>query len=246
MRRSTSMTARCVALSLGLLFLPEVAAAVDVAFLVQRAGEFGKEVARIEASRGTEPLEQLLRRGNELAAELKPVLEQLSDQDYISVEGGMRGYVVNREEVILVEPDTRFFSKLAGAVGTPQDRLYFEFMLKVRPNGYWPGYVTRQTDAGGCVEFGIGSLAALYRDGSAMLPKLGRYYRRELETTIADIGREVTTGTCACGKTSTVVKELRTFLEANPTAPIARTVKTRMKALERGADAVTENCVGGR
>ena len=36
--------------------------------------------------------------------------------DYASVGENMKGYIVNREEVYLVEPDTRFFSKLAGKV----------------------------------------------------------------------------------------------------------------------------------
>jgi hypothetical protein len=119
-------------------------------------------------------------------------------------------------------------------------------MLKVRPNGYWPVYVTRQTDAGGCVEFGSGSLSALYKEGSAMLPKLAGYYRRQVDSTIEDVARQVTAGTCACGKISSVKKELRMFLEMNPNAPVAGTVRARMKALERGAHDVTENCVGGR
>ncbi len=132
------MTRRYVAVVLGLLLLPEVAPAIDVVSLLRRAAEYRKELSRIEASGRTASLEQLLRRGNELASALKPVIEQLSDEDYASVERDMRGYLVNREEVILVEQDTRFFSKLAGEIGTAQDRLYFGYTLKVRPNGYWP------------------------------------------------------------------------------------------------------------
>jgi hypothetical protein len=241
------MTARSVAIFLGLLLLPEVAVrAAEVTSLVRRAGEFGDEVSRIEASGRTAPLEELLRRGNELASELKPVIEQLSDQDFGSVERGMRGYVVNREEVILIEPDTRFFSKLARKIGTALDRLYFDYMLEVRPNGYWPAYLTRQTDAGGCVEFGSGSLSTLYKEGSALLPKLAGYYRNQLEKALEDLSRQVTVGTCACGTIMSVKKELRIFVEMNPNAPVAGVVRARMKALERGAHAVTENCVGGR
>lgn len=214
--------------------------------LVWRALEFGKEVTRVERSRRGAPLEGLLRRGNDLAAELRPNIEYLSVEDYRSVGRGMKGYVVTREEVIIVEPDSRFFSKLAGEIGTTQDRLYFGYMLKVRPNGYWPAYVTRQTDAGGCIEFGSGSLSALYQEGRTLLPKLTGYYGRQLESTVDDIGRQITEGTCACGKRSSVMEELRTFLEMNPTAPVANAVRARLSALEGGAQVVREECVGGR
>ncbi len=246
MHRSTRMAARRVALLLGLLALPEVGRSAEVASLVRRAGEFGDEVSRVEASGRTASLEGLLRRGNELASELKPVIEQLSDQDFVAVERGMRGYVVNREEVILVEPDTRFFSKLAGRIGTAQDRLYFDFMLKARPDGYWPAHVRRLTDAGGCVEFGSGSLSALYKEGRARLPKLAGYYRHQLDGTLEDLARQVTAGTCACGDIASVKKELRIFVEMNPDAPVAGAVRARTEALERGTQAVTERCVGGR
>lgn len=223
------------------------AAAVGAnAQVVRSVLEFGKEVSRAETSGTTASLEDLLRRGNELAAELSRIIEQLSVEDYRAVERGMRGYVVTREEVIIVEPDTRFFSKLAGNTGTTQDRLFFAYMLKVRPNGYWPAYVTRQTDAGGCVEFGSSLLSALYQEGLELVPKLAGYYRRQLESTVDDIGREVAEGTCACGKSSSVKEELRTFLKMNPNAPLAGAVRARLSALERGTQVVREDCVGGQ
>ncbi|HSM92590.1 MAG TPA: hypothetical protein VLT47_06835 [Anaeromyxobacteraceae bacterium] len=112
------------------------AAAVDAAVhLVQSVREFGKEVARAETSGKGASLEALLRRGNDLAAELRPIIERLSDENYRSVERGMKGYVVTREEVIIVEPDTRFFSNLAEEIGTTRDRQFFGYMLKVRPIG---------------------------------------------------------------------------------------------------------------
>lgn len=222
-----------------------VAAEGAASLLVGRAREFGKEVSRAEASGKGASLEGLLRRGNELAAELSPNVERLSVEDYRSVERGMRGYVVTREEVVIVEPDTRFFSKLAEEKGTTQDRLYFGYMLKVRPNGYWPAYVMRQTDAGGCIDFGSGLLAKLYREGRALAPKLGGYYGRQLESTIDDLAHRVTEGTCACGKTSSVKDELRMFLELNPDAPLTEAVRARLRDLERGVQAVRENCVAG-
>jgi hypothetical protein len=230
---------------LSLFFLPKLAPAADMASLLQKAGEYGQELSRIEASGKTASLEKLLQLGNRVAADLKPVIEQLSPEDFASIENNMTGYVVNREEVILVEPDTRFFSKLADKTGTEQDRLYFNFMLKVMPEGYWPVYITRQTDVGGCIEFGNGSLSALYKEGTDISPKLAGYYRKQIDRTIEDIADQITTGTCACGKIASVKKELQTFLAMNPKASIADRVRARMAVLQRGTDPVRESCIGG-
>lgn len=229
----------------GFFFLPKLAPAADTASLLQRAGEYSRELSRIEASGKTSSLERLLQQGNKLAAELKQVIEQLSEADYAFVGKNMKGYIVNREEVILVEPDTRFFSTLAGKIGTAQDRLFFNFMLKVMPDGSWPVYMMRQTDVGGCTDFGKASLSTLYKEGTGILPELAGYYRQQFDRTIEGIADQLIGGTCACGNIASVKKELQTFLEMNPKAPIADRVRERMKAIQRGDHAVRENCIGG-
>jgi hypothetical protein len=225
--------------------LPQISLAADTVSLLQRAGEYNRELSRIEASGKTASLETLLLQGDKLAAEMKQVIERLSEADYAFVAKNMKGYIVNREEVILVEPDTRFFSTLAGKIGTAQDRLYFNFMLKVMPDGYWPVYMMQQTDVGGCIDFGKASLSTLYKEGTGILPKLTGYYRQQLDGTIEDIADQLIGGTCACGTIASVKRELQTFLEMNPKAPIAERVRARMEALQRGDHAIRENCIGG-
>lgn len=234
-----------IIVSLSLFFLPKLASTADTASLLKKAGEYSQELSRIEASNKTTSLEKLLQQGSIIAGELKPIIEQLSDEDYAFMEKNMKGYVVNREEVILVEPDIRFFSKLASKVGTEQDRIYFSFMLKVMPEGFWPVYIMRQTDVGGCIEFGNGLLSTLYKEASDIVPKLSGYYRKQLDGTIEDIGDQLTTGTCACGKIASVKRELQTFLEMNPKASIADRVRARMNVLQRGGHVIRENCIGG-
>jgi len=230
---------------LSLYILPKPLPAADTASLLQRAGEYGQEVSRIEASGKTASLEKLLKQGDELAAELRPVIEQLSNADYASVEKNMKGYVVNREEVILLNPDTRFFSKLAGTIGTEHDRLYFNFILKVMPEGYWPVYIMRQTDVGGCIDFGTGALSTLYKEGIQLSPKLAGYYRQQLDMTLEDIADQLTTGACACGNITSVKKELETFLEINPKTPISDRARARLHAIQQGRHTIRENCIGG-
>jgi hypothetical protein len=230
---------------LSLFFPPDPAGAVDPASLVRRAGEYGRELSRIEASGKTVSLEEMLQQGNEIAAELKPVIERFSPEDYASVEKNMKGYVVNREEVILVEPDTRFFSKLAGKIGTAHDQLYFNYLLKVMPDGFWPVYITRQTDVGGCIDYGNGSLSTLYKEGTGIAPKLAGYYREQIDRTLEDIAEQLTAGACACGTIASVKIELQAFLDMNPKASIVEKVRARMDSLQRKSHRVRENCIGG-
>lgn len=227
-------------------FLPTLAHAGEPESLIKETAEYRRELSNIEASHKTASLEALLQQGNNLASELKKIIEQLSDSDYSTIEKNLKGYIVNREEVILVEPDTRFFSKLADKIGTIQDRLYFNFMLKVMPDGYWPVYIIRQTDVGGCTDFGKGTLSSLYREGSGLLPKLSGYYQKQITRITTDIADQLTSSTCACGKIDSAKKEFKIFQETNPKAPITESVSARMKSIQRGDPPIRENCIGGR
>jgi hypothetical protein len=104
----------------------------------------------------------------------------------------------------------------------------------------------RQTDVGGCTDYGTGTLSKLYAEGMATASKLGGYYRREVEKTLADIARHLTVATCACGDVQSVVKELRTFLETSPDAAPAAAVRARLASIEHGEHIMGTECVGGR
>jgi len=228
------------------LALPGRPLAAEGKALLQRIAAYGRELSRIEASAAPVSLEPLLERGNKLAAKLRPLIEELPAGEYEQVQRDMKGFVVSRDEVILAEPDTRFFSALARKVGRDGDRAYFDFMLKVAPEGYWPIYVVRQTDVGGCTDYGTGTLSKLYAEGTATASRLGRTYRREVEKTLEDIATRLTAGTCACGDLGSVVEELQTFLETSPDATPAAAVRTRLAAIKRGERIMTTECVGGR
>jgi hypothetical protein len=226
--------------------LPGRPLADETKTLLQRIGAYGREISRIEASATSVSLEPLLERGGKLAAELQPIIEELPARDYEQVLRDMKGFVVGRDEVIVVEPDARYFSMLARKVGTDQDRAYFDFLLKVAPEGYWPIYVVRQKDVGGCTDYGTGTLSKLYAEGTAMASRVGRYYRRLIEKTLDDIAGHLTTATCACGDVRSVVKDLRMFLETSPDASPAAAVRGRLASIERGEHVMRVECVGGR
>lgn len=224
---------------------PSFLNAADTAVLLKKVGEYGQEVSRIQASATTTKLEELLQQGNAIAADLHRVIEQLSKEDYDYVIKNMKGFIVKREEVIITEPDSMFFSKLAQKVGTEQDRLYFDFALKVKPEGYWPAYLIRQTDLGGCTNYGDGTLSLLYKEGAMLSPKVGAYYRKQLDKMINEISRKFTSGSCACSDAQSVITEFEKFIETNPHAPFVDKVQVRLQSIKQGNSNIRFHCVGG-
>lgn len=239
------MRKKIIAVLLNIFIFPVPLYAVETASLLKRVGEYGQEISRIEASAKTVSLEKLIQQGDAIAVELHRVIEQLSKADYEYVVKNMKGFIVNREEVIVTEPDSNYFSKLAQKVGTEQDRLYFGFVLKVTPEGYWPVYLLRQTDLGGCTKYGDGVLSRLYKEGTVLLPKVGGYYRKQLDKMTDKMGREFTSGSCACGDFQSVMKEFQIFIETNPNEAIVDKVKERLQSIKQGSANVRFHCVGG-
>lgn len=230
---------------LSIFILPTLLNAADTDALLKRVGKYGQEVSRIEISAKTVSLGNLLQQGNAIAADLHPVVEQLSNADYEYVVQNMKGFVVHRTEVIIIEMDSKFFTNLAEKIGEDQDRLYFNYIKKVKPNGYWPVYMERQTDLGGCIKYGDGTLSRLYEEGPTILQKVDKYYRAELDKTISEIGSKFTTGSCACRDAQYVTKEFQEFIKINKDAPIIDKVKNRLESIKQGSSNIRFHCVGG-
>jgi hypothetical protein len=69
----------------------------------------------------------------------------------------MKGFVVNREETVFVQPDTNFWVTLAGSKGQNADQQFFQLQKKTYPDSVWPAYVQQQTDYSGCTDFQDGT-----------------------------------------------------------------------------------------
>ena len=239
------MRKKVIVILFGMFIFPALLYADDTASLLKKVREYGQEVSRIEASAKTASLEKLLQQGDAIAVDLQSIIEQLSNADYDYVVKNMKGFIVNREEAIVLKPDSNFFSKLGRKVGTEQDRLYFGFVLKVKPEGYWPVYLDRQTDLGGCTKYGDGTLSSLYKEGSMLSPRVGGYYGKQLDKMLDEMGDAFTSGSCACGDVQSVIAEFQTFMETNPNAAIAYKVNERLRSIKQGSSHVRFHCVGG-
>jgi hypothetical protein len=214
--------------------------------LLDEVRKYGESVSRIEKSVEKVSIGELIQKGSSIADRLRPVIENFSQADYEFIEKNMKGFIVNREEVIVVQPDSAFFLKLANRVGTEKDRLYFTFLNELYEGHFWPAYIDLQTDVGGCTRYGEGILSNLFGKGKALLPKVNGYYAEEVKKELSNISSQLAAGRCACGNQESVVKELRLFLELNKESEIAGKIKNRLDDVEKSKSDIEFNCVGGR
>jgi hypothetical protein len=95
--------------------------------IVALADRYSFALKKFEKRRMRGNIEAVYRKG-QIVAEKLDELENLSETDYASVERKIRGFVINRNEVIFVKPDVVFFKKLSKRLGTKSDIAFFTFL----------------------------------------------------------------------------------------------------------------------
>jgi hypothetical protein len=215
-------------------------AAVDAYRSAIRAAESGRSSRGIEAafSALVSMREALMQVRNG-----KDVLESLPDEEFQRLGHELPGAIVNREEVVFVEPDPGYFAKLAASRGDRADRAFFSALKATYPESVWPVYVDQQTDYSGCTRFG--SLVETYRawfDFQRKFP--GRYAAGAKKETDVVI-EHLTTSTCACGDLASVENELQRFLRTFPTSSARAKVGQRLQALRARRSDIRPGCVAG-
>lgn len=187
--------------------------ALTVLVPAREVNAYRDELARVERASEPVSLEPLFSAAGEVKETLLPVIEDLSAEEFAEVERTLRGLVVNREEVLLAEPDAAFFFELARKHGRPADLAFFRVWRATFPGSVWPSYLEQQTDVSGCTRYGAGELVARYADWRAFQRRFPDAYRAAVRERLKDIEREITEGTCACGGKEETLAELRTFAE---------------------------------
>jgi hypothetical protein len=177
------------------------------------------------------------------AATQGTVLESLSDEAFERV-AALPGAIINRDEVVLVEPDPEYYVKLAAAHGDAGDRAFFAALKATYPKSVWPVYVDQLTDLGGCTRFGSGALVDTYRRWSAFQRTFPMRYVVAARKEVHDVSARLTESICACGDVASVQDELQRFLAAFETSPIGAKVKRRLQNVRAGRPAIRANCTG--
>jgi len=175
----------------------------------------------------------------------RTVLESLPDEAFMRLARELRGAVINREEVVLVEPDLDYFQKLAAAQGDGADRAFFAALKATYPESVWPVYVEQQTDAGGCTRFGSMSLVKTYRAWADFQRKYPGRYPGAASREVDAVLKHLTESTCACGNIATVEQELQQFLGSVPPSSARDKVDQRLQALRARQSGIRTSCVAG-
>ncbi len=171
-------------------------------------------------------------------------LEKLSDTDYLGFSRKMRGFDVNREEIIFVEPDGMFFLRLAKKLGTNADTDFFRLLVEIKPHNVWASYIEQQTDYSGCTIYGNGKLTKLYGKAMRFKQVYPKAYSNYLKDEIDSILEKFAGNICACGSRDQVIKEFSMFVETYPKDKNTSTIQLVLNDLRKNKE-FRFNCQSG-
>lgn len=211
-----------------------VARAQDKAILVL-AEKYSAALKRFEVRKGRSSLETVVHKGKAVSDKLDEI-ESLSEIDYALLKKKMRGFTVNREEILFIVPESKFFARLAATRGTRADIAFFFLMRKIKPDDVWTAYTEQQTDVTGCTIYGNGSLTKLYGRILKFRRTYPRSYNQDINDESAAILEEFTGNTCACGTRNSVIREFGSFLKAFPKDKRTREIRDRLLTIRKSKD----------
>lgn len=208
------------------------------------ATQYSQALTKFENQKKRNNLELLYRKGQAVGEKLDD-LEALSETDYASVERKMKGYVVNRNEIIFIKPDVNFYKKLSRKYGTKADVAFFNFLGELKPDSVWSAYIEQQTDYSGCTIYGSGKLTALYGKAKQFRKQFPAAYATDINEAINDIKETLTSNTCACSDSRSPIKEFQLFINAFPKDTITPAVKKRLDEVKAKRTAIRFQCHSG-
>lgn len=208
------------------------------------ANKYSAALRKFEKRNARGNLEAVYRKG-QIDDERTDELENLTEANYALVKKRMRGFLVNRDEIIYVKPDVNFFKKLSKRLGTESDVAFFTFLGELRTDSVWSNYIQQQTDYSGCTLYGKGILTRLYG-------KAKQFRKQHLSAYVVDINEEIekmksefAEDTCACGDSNSVIKEFQLFMKTFPADKITPIVKKRLREIQNKKTSFRFNCISG-
>lgn len=166
------------------------------------------------------------------------ILESLSEEEYQTVVLKMKGFSVNRQETVFVEPNPSFFISLAKRSGDKASVDFFEIYKKTEF-----AYFRQQTDYNGCYLFGTLSMVDSYSQWIKYRNKYPTRYQKEVTNLIRNIEDDITSGTCACDDKKSALREFEAFIAAFPHEKIAARIRERIEQIHKGKSDIRENCI---
>ena len=164
--------------------------------ILQLADEYSIALKKYQQQKSQTSVESVLHKGKAVNNKIEEI-ESLSDADYALLEKKMKGFVINRDEVLYIEPDLKFFGQLSKSRGTKADIAFFDLMPAIKGDSVFATYIEMQTDVSGCTIYGNGVLTTLYGKALQFKKTYPKAYIKDVNEEIDKILEEFTEHTCA-------------------------------------------------
>ncbi len=211
--------------------------------ILTAANQYALALKKVQTRKSKKSIEPLIGKGRAVADHFDE-LESLSEAEYALLGKKMQGFVINREEVLFIEPEFKFFSRFSKTHGTKTDIAYFALLHAIKPDDVWTAYFEQQTDVTGCTRYGKGILTNLYGKILQFKRAYPKAYVEDIKEEMNNILEEFTGGTCACGDRRGVLKEFRLFIKTFPNDKNTPVIKKRLAKIEKEKD-FRFNCQSG-
>lgn len=172
-------------------------------------------------------------------------IEGLTDSEYEQLMRDLPGIILNRDEVVLADPDPTFFLDLARKRGDAADVAFFENYKATFPVSVWPVWVDQQTDVTGCIDYAGGQLVQRYAGWRKFRAANPGRYKAAVTQRLREIEEAAADATCACGTKESARTELERFVKAFPDSLVTPRIRRRIEALRSGASLMQFNCESG-
>lgn len=183
--------------------------------ILNLADQYSTALKKYQKQGSRSSIESVHRKGKALSDKWEE-LEALNENEYLRLKIKMKGFFINREEVLFIEPDLKFFEKQSRQYGLSSDVAFFKLMQRIKPDSVWAAYIEQQTDVTGCTKYGSGLLTKLYGDLLSFKKAYPKKYVADINNEIDEIVASFSVGGCACGDFESVLKEFRLFIKLYP------------------------------
>lgn len=211
--------------------------------IMTRANDYYTALKRYQQQKGRVSVERLINKGKSVDEKLDEI-EALSDADYSLLKMKMKGFTINREEILFIEPDYKYFLKLSRKHGTTADTAYFSLMRKIKPDNVWAAYTEQQTDVTGCTIYGNGLLTRLYGQILNFKQAYPKSFVKNIDEERNEILQAFSVSSCSCGDVNGVLKEFNLFIRTYPKDKNTPEIKKNLANLKKGGD-FRFNCQSG-
>jgi hypothetical protein len=203
--------------------------------ILSRAGQYSAAFKKFQSQKGRRSIEPLIKKGTLVSDKLEDI-ESLDEGEYAKLKSRMKGYAVNSEEILFIEPDVDYFVKLANKRGTKTDIAFFAFLKRLKPDSVWPAYIEQETDFGGCTRYGNGLSTGLYKKAIQFRKTFPTSYAGDVKKAVEDIIQNFKENPYTCSSRADILKEYRLFIKTFPKDRNTPAVRAALKTVEKKKD----------